>query len=231
MSDTNTKKVRLPKHLTPIGVAVFPRLKEPDFKFKKEHGEYSVKLRLPEVEARAIIAKAEEVAEQSYREKSAELSGKLDKKGKPIEVQKAEPSFEVELDDQQKPKGTIIISFKMSGGWTDKKTGEKVTKTCPIFDSVGQDITKKVDVWGGSQLRLSYEIMPYWTEADRKAGASFRLLAVQVIKLVTKGTGDASMFGFGKEDGFSAAASQEQGATEETTTETTNAPAKAAREF
>jgi uncharacterized OsmC-like protein len=225
---TETKKVRLPKHLTPIGVAVFPRLKDPDFKFKKDHGEYSVKLRLPEAEARRIIALAEAVAEQSYRDKCAELAGQLDKKGKPIEVNKAEPSYEVELDDNKQPKGTIIISFKMSGGFTDKKTGEKVKKRCPIFDSVGQEITGKVDVWGGSQLRISYEIMPYWTEADKKAGASFRLLAVQVIKLVTKGSGDASMYGFGKEDGFSAAATDESG---ETTTEKTDAPAKPARDF
>ncbi len=231
MSDTNTKKVRLPKHLTGIGTAVYPRLKDPDFKFKKDHGEFSVKLRQPEAEAHKTIALAEEVAEQSYREKLAENQGKLDKKGKAIEIKKADLSYEVELDDNKKPTGNILINFKMSGGYTDKKTGEKIKKRCPIFDAVGQDITGKVDIWGGSQLRLSYEISPYYAEADRKAGASFRLLAVQVIKLVTKGTGDASMFGFGKEDGFSAAASQEQGATEETTTETTNAPAKAAREF
>lgn len=228
MSDNTTKKPKLPRHNTPIGVAVFPRLKDPDKKFKKEHGEYSVKLRLPEAEARAIIAMAEEVAEQGYREKLAAVSGQVDKKGKPIEIQKAEPSFEVELNDLKKPTGTIIISFKMSGGYTDKKTGEAVTKTCPIYDSVGQDITGKVDIWGGSHLRVCYEIMPYWTEADKKCGASFRLLAVQVIKLVTKGTGDASMYGFGKEDGFSAA---DQPAEEQTATAEGNGSAKAKGDF
>jgi hypothetical protein len=230
------KKVRLPKHLTDIGVAVFPRLKDPDFKFKKEHGEFTVKLRLADDKAAVIIAKAEEVAEQSYRDKAAEMAGKTDKKGNPIEVNKADVSYEVEFEDKPAAdgskvrKGTTLITFKMSGGYTDKKTGEKIKKTCPIFDSEGLDITKKVDVWGGSQLRISYEIMPYWTEADKKAGASFRLLAVQVIKLVTKGSGDASMFGFGKEDGFKAA-EQEQDSTETKTTETTNAQAKPAREF
>jgi hypothetical protein len=230
VSDT-PKKVRLPKHLTPIGVAVFPRLKDPDFKFKKEHGEYSVKLRLPEAEARKIIALADAVAEESYRSEMAKADGKLDKKGKPIEVQKAEPSFEVELDDNKQPKGTILISFKMHGGWTDKKTGEKVKKSCPIFDSVGQDITGKVDVWGGSQLRVSYEISPYFAEADRKAGASFRMLAVQVVKLVTKGSGDASMFGFGKEDGFSAAEMPAEETPAAATTEATNGQAKARGDF
>ncbi len=226
---TDTKKVRLPRYNTPIGAAVFPRLKDPDTKFKKEHGEYSVKLRLPEADARKIIAQAEAVAEAAYREEMAKADGKLDKKGKPLEVKKSEPSFEVEMDDTQKPTGFIRIPFKMSGGWTDKKTGEKIKKACPIFDSVGQDITRKVDVWGGSQIRVSYEISPYFAEADRKAGASFRLLAVQVIKLVTKGSGDASMFGFGKEDGFTAAESSEE--TAPVAAESSDGTAKAARDF
>lgn len=236
MSDA-PKKVRLPKHLTDIGVAVFPRLKDPDFKFKKEHGEFTVKLRLPDAKAMAIVALADVVAEQSFRDKTAEMVGKTDKKGDPIVVKKADVSYEVEFEDKPAAdgtkvrKGTTLITFKMSGGYTDKKTGEKIKKTCPIFDAEGLDITKKVDVWGGSQLRISYEIMPYWTEADKKAGASFRLLAVQVIKLVTKGSGDASMFGFGKEDGYNAAEQAEQEATETKTTETPNAQAKPAREF
>jgi hypothetical protein len=237
MADATTKKPRLPKHLTPVGVAVFPRLKEPDFKFKKDHGEYSVKLRLPEAEARAIIAQAEIVAEQSYRDQLAAVEGKVDKKGQPIEVKLADVSYEIEFEDKpdakgaKVPKGTIIIAFKMNAGYTDKKTQERIKKVVPIFDSVGQDITRKVDVWGGSQLRVSYEISPYYAEADKKAGASFRLLAVQVVKLVTKGTGDASMFGFGAVDGGFSAAEQTSEEQAPTTTETSNAPAKPARDF
>ena len=229
MSDI-IKKPRLPKHLTPVGIAVYPRLKDPDFKFKKDHGEYSVKLRLPSVDALKIIALADAVAEQEYRTKLAEVDGKLDKKGKPIEINKADPSFEVELDDNQKPTGNIIIGFKMAGGYTDKKTAEKVKKTVPIFDSVGQDITKKVDIWGGSLLRVSYELAPYFAEADKKAGVSFRLQAVQVVKLVTKGSGDASAYGFGAVDGgFSAPDEAEE--TAATPTEAPNGPAKAAKDF
>lgn len=198
MSDT-PKKPRLPRYNSPIGVAVFPRLTEPDFKFKKDHGEFSVKLRLPEAEARKILAAAEAVAEESYREKAKELDGTLDKKGQKIVVIKADPAWELVLDDNKQPTGDIIIAFKMAGGYTDKNE-VKIKKAVPMFDAAGNPV--KLDIWGGSKLKVQYELAPYYAAADRKAGCSFRLLAVQIIKLVTRGSGDASQFGFKAEDGF-----------------------------
>ncbi len=197
-----TTKKNHPRYTTPVGVAVFPRLSEPDFKFKKDHGEYSVKLRLTEAEAKDILAKAEAVAEESYREQIEAHKGKLDKKGKPIVVLKAEPSYAIEMDDNKEnpqPTGYYLIAFKMNGGYKDKKTGEKKKLTVPLFDAKGKAC--KVDVWGGSSIKVAYQITPYFAAADVKAGASFRLGAVQVIELVTRGSGNASRFGFSQEEG------------------------------
>lgn len=195
MSDTN-KKPRPPRHITPAGIAVFPRLTEPDFKFKKEHGEYSVKLRLPRDVAMKIIAAAEEVVEQSYRDQVAAHDGKKDKKGKPVEIKKADLSYQVELDDQQKETGNILIAFKANAGYTDAKTQEKKKLPIGLYDSKGKPT--KVDIWGGSKIKVEYQIVPYFAPADLKAGASFRLLNVQVLDLVTKGMGGA---GFKEEEG------------------------------
>jgi hypothetical protein len=196
---TNPKK-KYERFTTPVGTAVFPRLSEPDFKFKKDHGEYSVKLRLTKEEAEAILAKAEKVAEESYQEQVEAHKGKTDPKGKPIVIVKAEPSYALDKDDNDQPTGYYLIPFKMNGGYTDKKTGEKKKLTVPLFDAKGKPI--KVEVWGGSQVKVAYQLTPYFAAADKKAGVSFRMEAVQVIDLVTRGSGNASRFGFAPEEGY-----------------------------
>jgi len=208
---TNPKK-KYERFTTPVGTAVFPRLSEPDFKFKKDHGEYSVKLRLTKEEAEAILAKAEKVAEESYQEQVELHKGKTDSKGKAIVIQKAEPAYALDKDDNDQPTGYYLIAFKMNGGYTDKKTDEKKKLNVPMFDAKGKPI--KVDVWGGSQIKVAYQITPYFAAADKKAGASFRLEAVQVIDLVTRGSGNASRFGFAQEEGYEHAEEKPEAAPE-----------------
>ena len=49
----------LPTIVTPKGPAIWPKLNAPDFKFKTEHGEYSVKIRLNDAAAQKVIEKIE----------------------------------------------------------------------------------------------------------------------------------------------------------------------------
>jgi hypothetical protein len=87
---------------------------------------------------------------------------------------------------------------------TDEETGETVlkikSKYAPaFFDASGANLTGKQipDIWGGSTIRVGGVITP-WTVLG-KNGISLQLTRVQVIDLVTKGSG-GSVSG----DGFDA---------------------------
>ena len=59
---------------------------------------------------------------------------------------------------------------------------------------------QNVNVWGGSQIKVSAELIPYYTQMVG-AGISMRLRAAQVIELVEGGS-NSEGYGFKKEDGY-----------------------------
>ena len=56
----NVKTNKVISGVTPIGVAMYPKLTEPDYKFNTA-GVYSVKLQLTEEEAEPIITEIKEI--------------------------------------------------------------------------------------------------------------------------------------------------------------------------
>ncbi len=196
MSDTTQKKNRIPTQFTPKGVAVFPRLNTPDTKFK-DTGRYSLKLRLPEAEARSFLAEYDALSGENFAEVLERTKGKVDKKtGKAITPENTGLPFELEMDKEtQTPTGNILIPFSCNAQFVDKKT-QQVREIKPgIYDSKGTAID--VQVWGGSVLKVAFVPFGYYNDATMKAGISFRLQAVQVIKLV-RGGGEVQ---FGVEEG------------------------------
>ena len=57
-----------------------------------------------------------------------------------------------------------------------------------------------VNVWGGSELKVSAELIPYFTSMVG-AGVSMRLRAAQIIKLIEGGS-NSSGYGFKEEEGY-----------------------------
>lgn len=197
---TEQKKPKRPKFITATGTAVFPRLNTPDTKFKAE-GRYSVKVRFTKEQAAPIIDKLEEAAKAEYDEQVTAFAGKVDKKGKPIEINGPDTSYEVELDDNKQPTGNILVNFGMNAQYTDKKTNEVIKLKPSLVDAKGNPTN--VEVWGGSKIKVCYEIKPYFVAGTYTAGASCGLRAVQIIELVTKGSGmNGAVYGFKEEDGF-----------------------------
>ena len=70
-----------------------------------------------------------------------------------------------------------------------------------MFDATGKPIAKDTIVWGGSEMKVSYELVPYHTTLVG-AGVSLRLKAAQILKLVSGEGAAASSYGFSKEEGF-----------------------------
>src|SRR3546814_13485107 len=89
----------------------------------------------------------------------------------------------------------------MTATGVSKKTGKAWTRKPNIFDAKGNQLKNPPSIGGGSEMKLSVELFPYYAANDKTVGVSFRLEAAQIIKLVQFGARDAAGFGFGEEDG------------------------------
>lgn len=219
MADT---KPKLTSGTSPKGTAVYPRLNKPDTKFKAE-GVFSTRLVVPGNAVEDLIKTIDAEAEaaladtlQKLEEKVATAKGKdLVKAKASLEKMTAGPlPYDPEYDDEGNETGNYVFSFKTNATYTDKKTGKTIHKKVTMFDAKGAKMEgKQPDIWGGSVLRVNYTIAPYSNAAANNAGVSLRINAVQVIELVSSGGGNAGSYGFGEEEGYSAAEDNPSGGT------------------
>jgi hypothetical protein len=212
------KRTNAPQFTSFKGVFKYPRLNEPDTKFKAE-GEYSVKLigNSSDATVQALIAKLRPMHEAAVARGKAMI-----KKGKSLTIN---PLFaEVYDETTEEPTGEVEFTFKMAASGTYKngpKAGQTWTRKPGIFDAKGNTLVKAPSIWGGTVGKVSFEVgvdresgePGYFVPGTGACGLSLRLLAVQIIDLVSGGQRTAAGYGFGEEDGYSADASEEGEAT------------------
>lgn len=193
------------KGITPKGIASWPRLHEPDTKFKKE-GEYSIKLKLSgaaAAELNAVIEEAHEAAYEANKKAIAEAKAKEKNPKKRAEIKERADLPCKELYENDEPTGEYEFNFKMKASGVSHKTGKPWTRKPAVFNAKGKPLSaeEKQKVGGGSVVKVSYEISPFYTAA-LGAGVSLRLEAVQVIELKSFSNRDANSYGFGEEEGY-----------------------------
>lgn len=199
-----TKKAKLPRYVTPKGTAQYPYLTKPDTKFNPD-GEYKVSLELNAEDASEIMSFLDEQLVQSIAQAKKENPGKKIKEG--------DAPYNVDENT-----GKVTVRFKLKAKVTPKN-GEPFEQKPALFDAKGQPLVGDVKLGGGSKIKVSYEVLPYFT-AIAGAGISLRVRAVQVIELVEFSSAGAGAFGFGEEDGYEAApTAQTNDFTDETTSE------------
>jgi hypothetical protein len=197
MMATQQKTERKEIQVTPPGIALFPRLNEPDEKFN-ENGVYYVKLRLTAEDAAPIIAACDAIAEDAFQNALSEAKTERERK----KVKLADPAYIMEEDDSGNETGNVIFNFKMTASGVSKKSGKPWTRTCPVFDAKQTPVDlSRVKIGGGSVVRVAYVAYGFYTAA-LGAGVSLRLEAVQVLELKEWGSKDASAFGFDVADGY-----------------------------
>lgn len=172
---------------TPTGIAVYPRLNEPDTKFDKD-GVYSVDLRLDreDEEAAAFLTSLQESADRSYQS-LCEEHGRKNLKRAPMPF-KDEEGVEGGLSK------TLRIKFKLKAkaGNAEKSWAQRPI----IYDSLGNPYDPVPSIGSGSEIRVAFQVVPYFT-AMVGAGVSLRMKAVQVLRLVEFTPGDSFVsFGF-----------------------------------
>jgi hypothetical protein len=174
----------------PEGIAIYPHLTTPDTKFNAM-GEYKVSLSVEASAAAPLIGNIETAMKQAE---------KLIPKGKRQKL--AEPPYFDELDDEGQETGRVVFKFKMKAK-VNTKDGRTIEMSPKMFDASGTMMSDVDSIWGGSILRISADLVPFYVAAVG-AGVSARLKAVQIIDLKTGGGADASSFGFEATEGYSA---------------------------
>ncbi len=179
MANTN------PRFVSPLGIAVYPYLHKPDVKFNPD-GDFKTTLRIKKDDAKDIIKLIDE---------SITASVNQTKKNGSKSIKTANPPYKTDEN------GDYLVNFKLRAKVTNNKTGNSWTQRPALFDATGQPIAKDTIVWGGSEMKVSYEVVPYHTTLVG-AGVSLRLKAAQILKLVSGEGAAASSYGFVKEQGF-----------------------------
>jgi hypothetical protein len=200
------KKNKKPSFTTPVGEALYPRLNEPDTKFK-DHGEYSVKLILKEEDAQKLIEKLRPLHEEAIKEAEKEFKKLKPAQKKKLKQVSVNDFYEAEYDEEENETGRFIFNFKTAASGISKKTGKKWERKVPVFDSKRKAVNlSKVQIWSGTTMRIAFDVGPYFVNATGMAGITLYLNAVQIIELVNGGQRSAASYGFEEEeDGFDVA--------------------------
>lgn len=197
-------KKKFPRFVTPAGIAIYPSLTNPDYgtdDFPKPDGEFKVNLKLTADDAAVLIEKLQPMHDQAVKDAKEEF-----KKLKPATKKKlgkvsVNPLFEDVFDEDENETGEKVFKFKRKYSGTTKQ-GKEWKARIGIFDTKLKALPKGTDIWGGSELKVSFEARPYFIPGSGACGVSLSLLGVQVIDLVGPGQQSAESLGFGEEEGF-----------------------------
>jgi hypothetical protein len=199
---TVKERQKLERVVTPAGVARWPALSKPKNKYQSEELEYVVDVIIGSAESKSLRHKLDDATDEAFQSFKAKYAGKKDKKGKPIKVEKADSPYGLVFDDEGNETGDYFFKIRCNAqGKT--KNGEVFNFKPALFDAKGKPLSKSVNIGGGTTLKASFEIVPYYVGSSGKAGVSLRLKAVQVLDLVQfGGGGNAKSFGFDEEEGY-----------------------------
>jgi hypothetical protein len=177
------------KWTTPVGIARWPRLNEPDTAFNAD-GDFKVTLEFRGAEAKKVMGEVKVFAKAAYTDLCREHGKKTLKAA-------ALPAVE---------EGDVVLLKAKLRHRVDGKAGA-FTQRVALFDSSGRPLPEGAPVIGaGSRMRAAVEVVPYYT-ALMGAGITLRLRGVQIVELVeyNPGAATAAALGFGRiESGWSA---------------------------
>lgn len=169
---------------TPLGTAVYPRLKTPDTKFD-ELGIYKADVAVPLAAAEELIAELTAI----FKKHTGKAPKRTDN-----------PMFAFEVDSEGEETGNVIFKCRVKNKM-NSRTGELWDRRPKQFDAGLKPID--TNPWGGTKMIVSFDVHEW--EYGGKSGVSLQPIGVQIIDLKT-GTGgaDPSAMGFAQQEGYTA---------------------------
>lgn len=161
------------KIVTPIGLAKFPKLSQPDKTFDKEHGTFSVDLVLNEKEAESLRSEIDSFSSDAL-EHMKKLTGVAN-------MRVADSPLRRETDQEGNETGNYVIKIKAKA---------QFIKHIPVFDKEGNPFADNVNY--GSKIQVSASLASY--KAQGKFGVTVRLNAVRLLELGESSSGTAKSF-------------------------------------
>lgn len=172
------------------GIAVFPSLQRPDFKFN-DLGIYKASVKLPYDDAVPYM----KTIGAAYKAHVGKVHAK-----KPAKGAKG-ACWYMETDDEGEETGYVVFNINVKN--IKRKDGDTWDRKPVLIDAKRNKLGKDVNPWGGSTLTVKMEIYP-WTFNSTK-GVSLQPLVVQVIDLVSGSGRDVEdVSDFDEEEGYEA---------------------------
>ncbi len=176
--------------VSPVGVSQYAWLTAPDTRFD-ENGHYKTNLIVKAQDATELMNAIDRVRKDSVDMAKEKAKGK--------KIKEADAPYSEETDAEGNLTGNVIFKFKCKAKIVTKD-GTIIPNRVALFDAKGKPMTD-ANVWSGSEIKVSAELIPYYT-AMVGAGVSMRLRAVQILKLVEGGSGNAKGYGFDEQEGY-----------------------------
>lgn len=204
------------KFTTPVGIAKYPALTVPDTKFNAL-GVYKTGLIVDAAEAQDLIASLDKILSDYIAEQNAEATPQMKAKLAKYNVKDV---CEQELDDSGEATGNVVFNFKLNAV-VQTKAGESFEQTVKIFDTSNKLVSPDgLKLWGGSQIAIAGEVIPYGMASSQTFGISLRLKAVQIVSLKSGSDSSGDSFGFAAgNEGFVAPTFEESAPATETVTD------------
>lgn len=196
---------RYTQFISPVGVARFPHLNEPDD--YKGALKYKTGLIVSREEAQSFITQCEQELKKfvESHNKSVTESGK----GKKLNLQKAMVTG-LPFDEHPEDDSKVIFKLSQHKELTLKKNGveKKVEVNLIHYDSSGKVIENPPAINGGSKVQIAGSMKPY---EGFGGGISLSIYAVMIHSLAQREAPEASALGFsvGASGGFVAEAPEE----------------------
>lgn len=165
---------------TPVGELVYPWITKADTRYDPE-GVFQTKLLMPLPNAQDLIAKLEKALH--------DFIATLDTTKQ--QTYRVNDVFEEERSEDGELTGNVLFKVKLKAHVTPREGDAFSQQPVVVMADDGSAVTSPV--YGGTMAKLKGQIVPYTNAAQKVAGVTLRLRAVQVHELVS-GTSDGGAF-------------------------------------
>lgn len=199
-------KPKAKEYRTPKGIAIFPKLNEPDYKYNKG-GEWTARLKfdIDNEEHSAFADQINAFHDAAYETIIAEKVEAGVYKNATVakkKIAKADSPVRFLEDEDAEPTNEFTVNFKQTYNIVYDNGNKTFQKIIKIYDAAGKLLKNVPPIWGGSGLKVIFTVAE-WGNEKNGGGASFRLAKVQIIDLVNSDNSDDSgESGFDEEEGY-----------------------------